>query len=187
MKGIAADASADPAVLAVVAHAAVLPLLLAAGTQAASVVESISWEQGYCPLCAAWPTLGEVRGLSRDFVLRCGRCASGWRLPQPCCVYCGNEDQQRQSYFAGEDERESRRANVCDTCRGYLKSITTLGPLSAEELLLRDLQSLELDVTALEHGYERPDRPGWELDVRVRPSAPLATPGSTGGWRRFWR
>jgi len=186
VEAIAARAGADTAVLAVVGHAATLPLLLACARRAEHTIESTSWKHGYCPLCAAWPTLAEIRGLARDFVLRCGRCASGWRFVQRGCAFCGNQDQQSQGYFAAEQERETRRASVCDACHGYLKMVTTLGPLSISELMLRDLQSLELDVTAIEHGYARPDRPAWDLDVRIEPMAARDT-RARGGWQRFWR
>jgi FdhE protein len=183
---LAAQAVIDETVLAVVAHTASLPLLLACGERAAPSVESLSWQHGYCPLCAAWPTLAEIRGLARDFVLRCGRCASRWRLVQRRCVFCGCQDQQARDYFAAEQERETRRAVVCDGCHGYLKTIATLGPLSPADLLLHDLQSLELDIAALEHGYERPDGLGWALRVQVEP-APTRNGRGDGGWRRFWR
>jgi FdhE protein len=193
----AAGARIDGAVLAVVAHTATLPLLLAYGRHAADAIEAMAWAHGYCPVCAAWPTLAEIRGLARDFVLRCGRCASGWRVVQAGCVFCGGQEQESRGYFAAEQERESRRAAVCDGCHGYLKTIATLGPLSASDLLLRDLQSLELDVTALEHGYGRPDGLGWDLVVQIEPTvgrserhdgvdAAGASQGDSG-WRRFWR
>jgi FdhE protein len=186
IEDLAARSGVDGAVLAVVAHTASLPLLLACGRHAAGVIESFPWQHGYCPLCAAWPTLAEIRGLARDFVLRCGRCASGWRLVQRGCIFCGRQDQQAQGYFAAELERETRRAVVCDGCHAYLKTIATLGPLSVSDLLLRDLQSLELDVTAMEHGYARPDRPGWDLRVRIE-AATVHDSRGAGGWRSLWR
>ena len=186
VEALAAQARIDASVLAVVGHAATLPLLLACGRCAEHAIESTRWKHGYCPLCAAWPTLAEIRGLARDFVLRCGRCASGWRFVQRGCAFCGSQDQQSQGYFAAEQERETRRASVCDACHGYLKTVATLGPLSISELLLRDLQSLELDVTAIEHGYARPDTPAWDLDVWIKPMAARDT-RAQGGWQRFWR
>jgi FdhE protein len=169
LEAIATAAEVDPGVLSIVAHTATLPLLLACGRRAAGTLQAASWSHGYCPVCAAWPILAEVRGLERDLVLRCGRCAGGWRFEHLGCVFCGNRDHRSQGYFAAERERESRRAVICDHCRGYLKTQATLGALDPPELLLRDLQSLELDVTAVEHGYARPDSPGWDLTVRIEP------------------
>jgi FdhE protein len=180
LEAMASRADADPAVLAVVAHAATLPLLAACGRGAAAALAAERWPHGYCPTCAAWPTLAEVRGLARELVLRCGRCSSGWPFEHRRCPYCGNREQHTQRYFAPEQERETRRAVTCDRCHGYVKTQATLGPLGHPEILVRDLESLELDVMALEHGYRRPDGLGWALALAVE-AAPRR-----GGWLR-WR
>lgn len=176
----------DATLLATLAQVAALPLLLACGRRTDTLLGEARWQAGYCPVCAAWPTLAEMRGLARDLFLRCGRCGSGWRFEQRGCAYCGNQDKRVQGYFAGERERESRRAATCDACHGYLKTFATLGPLDPADLLVRDLQSLELDVTAIEHGYERPDGLGFDLSVRVEPAI-VRDGRDEGGWRRWWR
>jgi FdhE protein len=183
LQRIAEAADLDGALLATFAQLSALPVLLACGRRAEAVLGATGWQAGWCPVCAAWPTLAEMRGLARDLYLRCGRCGSGWRSERRGCVYCGTQEQQAQGYFAAERERESRRAAVCDACNGYLKTFATLGPLDPAELLVRDLQSLELDVTALEHGYERPDGLGSALKVQVE----LAPARSGNGWRRWLR
>jgi FdhE protein len=183
LEAIAARAGVDGPVLAVVAHAATLPLLVACGRRAADIVDGPAWSRGYCPVCAAWPILAEVRGLSRDLVLRCGRCGSGWPFEHHRCPFCDTREERARSYFAAEQERESRRAVTCDRCRGYFKTQTTLGPPGIADLLLRDLESLELDVVALEHGYGRPEGPGWALTLRIE-----SMPGRGGARRgRWWR
>ena len=160
----------DGSVLSVIAHQATLPLLLACGRQAAPLLAQVDWPRGFCPVCAAWPTLAEMRGLDRQLFLRCGRCASAWRFSHLRCAFCGNDDHRTQSYFASKEERESRRAAACDHCHGYLKTVATLGPLDVTEIALQDLRTLELDVVALEHGYTRPESPGFSLTVRVEPA-----------------
>jgi FdhE protein len=164
-----------PNALVVIAQVASLPLLLACGAESASRVNGLVWEHGSCPVCAAWPTLLEIRGLERQRWLRCGRCGTGWQQINALCAFCGSNEYRRQAYLAPEKERESRQALICHDCRGYLKAFTTLGPLDPGEVLLRDLLSLELDVAALEPGYARPDQPPTRLDVRVEPvGAPLS-------------
>jgi FdhE protein len=181
LETFAGRAEVDPGPLVVVAQTATLPLLAACGRRAAGRVGAETWPHGYCPLCAAWPTLAEVRGLTRDFVLRCGRCGLGWQFEHWCCPFCGSRDQARQSYYAAEQERETRRAVVCDACHGYLKTHATLAPLELADLLLRDLESLELDMAAQEQGYRRPDAPGWSLALRVE-----AAPRRVGRKMRWW-
>ena len=122
-----------------------------------------------------------MRGLARDLVLRCGRCGSGWAYGHRRCPFCGHLEEHGQRYFAPEQERETRRAVTCGQCRGYVKVLATLGALGHPEILARDLESLELDVTALDQGYRRPDGLGWALSLAVEP-APRR--GGWRGWRR---
>ena len=65
-------------------------------------------------------------------------------------------------------DEQMRRVEVCDTCRGYLKGVTTVRPLVARAILLDDLMTVHLDVAALERGYKRPERPGYALEARLR-------------------
>jgi FdhE protein len=171
------EVNIDAAVLAVVAQVASLPLLLACGERAADTLRMVAWPRGYCPVCGAFPTLAELRGLARERILRCGRCAAGWPVEHGRCPFCETRDQQSAGYFAPESQRESRRAVTCEECRSYLKTVTTLGALTPTQLLLRDLETLELDLTALEHDYSRPDGLGWPLTVTLE-----AAPGRKNGW-----
>jgi FdhE protein len=183
LEDMAERAGVDPAVLKVVGHVAALPLLIASGQRAADDLQARPWSLGYCPVCAAWPTLAEMRGLARELFLRCGRCGGDWPYDHGACAFCGAQEHRSQSYFAAEHERESRRAVTCDTCHGYLKTIATLGRLGPAELLLHDLQTVELDVSALANGYARPDGPGWTMSVRIESAA-----RSGSRWRgRWWR
>jgi FdhE protein len=164
---LAEEVAADFALLATLGQLAALPLLQACGHRAGSVLDGVRWDAGYCPVCAAWPTLSELRGLDRTRWLRCGRCGSGWSCSRLQCPYCANSDHRKSGYLAPERERESRRAMVCDACRSYVKAITTIRPIAPAEIGLVDAQTLEFDVAALEHGYGRPGGSGFRLDVSV--------------------
>jgi len=70
--------------------------------------------------------------------------------------------------------------------------MATLGALAPADLLVRDLQSLELDMAALDGGYERPDGLGFDLAVTIEsaPSEPddrstASASGDRRGWRRW--
>ena len=57
---------------------------------------------------------------------------------------------------APDDERKDRRLEVCTSCGGYLKTID-LPELSPFPLLsISDIETTDLDVAAMEHGYARP-------------------------------
>src|SRR4030095_9508813 len=72
----------DVQALAAVAQLLVLPLLQACGRHLASQVPA-AWPHGYCPVCGAWTTLAELRGLEQARRLRCSRCGGRWGGPPP--------------------------------------------------------------------------------------------------------
>ncbi len=59
------------------------------------------------------------------------------------------------------------KVETCATCKGYLKSIATLQGFTAFELLLQDLETVELDLVALNRGYVRPVKSAFTLNVHV--------------------
>ena len=84
------------AALAGVAAVAVTPLLHACRRAWAASVPA-NWGYGSCPICGAWATLAEARGLERSRRLRCGRCGADWRADWLRCVYCDNGDHARSA------------------------------------------------------------------------------------------
>jgi FdhE protein len=160
-----------------VAHFAALPLLLEAARRAADVIPR-PWVGGYCPVCAGWPTLVELRGLERRRVLRCGRCATGWERDTLHCAFCGERDHRRQGSLVPDQEGELVRVEVCDSCHGYLKCLTTLRAKTPWALALDDLRTLPLDLTALERGYRRPEQPAWALSLTIAERSDVAAGGA---------
>jgi len=172
IEAAAAHAGLDPAALATVLGLATAPLLLACGRKAASLLDNLVWDAGFCPVCTAWPLLAELRGLERRRWLRCGRCGAGWPFPHLCCPFCGNTDHRTLPYLAPEAAREARQAAACDRCFAYLKTFSTLRPLAPDELLVQDITSLELDMAAVEAEYGRPETRAFPLDLRLEPTRP---------------
>ena len=144
----------DPA-LSAVARLAVIPVLLGYSRALQGRV-SPAWRQGYCPVCGAWPTLAERRGLDRSRWLRCGRCGAGWEVEPLWCSYCGERDHRQLGSLVVEGAGDTLKVDTCESCRGYLKSLAVLQGLPPFELLLQDLETVELDLVARERGYGRP-------------------------------
>lgn len=111
------------------------------------------WRHGYCPLCGSWPALAEVDGNRR--VLRCSFCALAWELPTYACVYCGTDDE-RFVTAAPDDDRKDRRLEVCKACGGYLKAVDVTALSAFPLLAIADLETMDLDLAAMERGYSRP-------------------------------
>jgi FdhE protein len=112
-----------------------------------------AWERGYCPLCGSWAALAEVvEGLK---LLRCSFCASAWGLSDYACAHCGARGDGFLT-TAPDEARKDRRLEVCSTCSGYLKTID-LPDLSPFPLVaITDLETMDLDLAAMQHGYSRP-------------------------------
>jgi FdhE protein len=103
-----------------------------------------------------------------------------WHAEWLACPYCGNRDHTQLGALVSAESPETRKAETCKRCLGYVKSVTTLGPSEPVELAVLDLETLELDVAALEHGFHRPAGPGYRLGVRVEPKRRRGLLG----WRR---
>ena len=115
-----------------------------------------SWNRGYCPACGSWPALAEVVGGHR--VLRCSFCAVAWELATYACVYC-EEDADPFVTAAADEERKDRRLELCSRCAGYLKTVDVPALSPFPLLAIADLETMDLDLVAMERGFARPPLP----------------------------
>lgn len=125
------------------------------------------WIDGYCPVCGAWPAFAEVRGIERSRYLRCGRCGSDWYRPLLRCPYCETSDHEQLTTLVPEKSGLTRAIDACRSCRGYVKSFTRLQACPPASVMIEDLESVELDVAALELGYSRRAGTGYPMDVTI--------------------
>jgi FdhE protein len=115
-----------------------------------------TWPHGHCPICGAWPTLAEVRGLDGARHLRCRCCGGDWATEWLRCPFCGEHDHTQLGSLISADDLEREKIEVCDRCYGYLKTITTFAPIRPEQVVLQDLATVVLDVAAVARGYLPP-------------------------------
>ena len=108
----------------------------------------------------------------------------GWAIPLLRCVYCDETDHDHLGYLTPEAGEQTRKVEVCNSCKGYLKAVTTVRALPPWAILVDDLTTVPLDIAALERGYHRPPRPGYPLESSIAERGPMG-----GRWRlwRFWR
>ena len=178
MERLAARAGVAADILSTVAQLAAIPLLRACATRFHDRIPD-AWDHGYCPVCGAWPTLVEIRGLERSRRLRCGRCSSDWPIHVLRCPFCNEGNHDKLHALLPEGSEQTRRVDVCDTCKGYVKGISTLQPAGLRALALTDLSTIELDLVAQERGYERPANVGFPMSLTVvRATAPRNAPAS---------
>jgi len=137
------------------AHALQVALLSPHQDVAGSVLAGAmrAWNHGHCAVCGSWPALAEVADGHR--VLRCSFCAAGWELNEYCCIYCGEHGEPFVT-AAPDEERKDRRVEICGTCQGYLKTIDVAELSPFPLVAITDMESMDLDLAAMEHGYSRP-------------------------------
>ena len=154
-RGLAADLVWLVAELAVspFAYALQRALMTPAAPDDALAHALANWTHGYCPACGSWPAVAEVAESHR--ILRCSFCAFAWELPTYACVYCGEESEKFVT-AAPDEEHVDRRLEVCSACGSYLKTIDVpeLSPFPL--VAIADLETMDLDVAAMERGYSRP-------------------------------
>jgi FdhE protein len=156
LEGMARSIALQPALLGAMAQLAAMPLLQACGQSLAGRIPT-TWPHGYCPVCGDWGT--------------------AWLR----CPYCGESDHRRLGELVTAEGNEARKVATCLSCKGYVKTLTTLQASPSDALALDDLATIDLDIAALEHGYTRPQRPGYAVGMRV-----LGRHGRLHAWFR-WR
>jgi FdhE protein len=112
-----------------------------------------AWGQGYCLACGSWPALAECAGGHR--VLRCSFCSAAWELNTYACIYCGEAGDPFVT-AAPDEERKDRRVEVCTACQTYLKTVDVHGLSPFPLVAISDMETMDLDLAAMEHGYGRP-------------------------------
>ncbi len=177
IEALALAAGVEPAALGPVAELAALPSLHACRRQLEASAPA-HWPHGLCPICAGGPVLVEHRGLDRSRWARCGRCGGAWEAEWLRCLYCGEREHERLGSLVPEDGGDVLKVETCASCRGYVKSMATLLPIRPFELLLRDLETVELDLVALDRGYHRPAERVTPLEIRVVARGARPVPGA---------
>ena len=126
---------------------------LAHALQRALLQKECDWNHGYCAVCGSWPALMEVVDGHR--ILRCSFCASAWERNVYSCTYCGDSGETFIT-AAPDQERMERRLEICGACQGYLKTLDVPALSPFPLLAIYDMETMDLDLAAMEHGYSRP-------------------------------
>jgi FdhE protein len=112
-----------------------------------------AWSHGYCPFCGSWPALVEATAGVR--VLRCSFCAFAWSLDEASCLYCAAGPSQVET-LQPDLSRPDRRLETCRRCRAYVKTVDVDALTPFPLVAIGDLETMELDVLAMQQRYQRP-------------------------------
>lgn len=108
-----------------------------------------------CPVCGSPPVAGVLRigvPVPGTRYLHCVLCATDWHLPRGSCSQC--ESSGKLAYYHIEHSSDTVKAEACDECRGYIKSLNQeKDPLA--DPVADDLATLPLDILLDESGYQR--------------------------------
>ncbi len=110
---------------------------------------------GVCPTCGSPPMTSTIVGWPKAHNTRyctCGLCGTMWNVIRVTCVLCGATDGV--SFRGIEGQRDTVKAETCDTCRGYVKILYQVND-AALEALSDDVASVGLDMMLAEEGWKR--------------------------------
>jgi FdhE protein len=163
---VAAAHGAEPSALQAVIAMAPQPFLHACNRAWARSITP-GWMESYCPICGAWPAFAEVRGIERTRHFRCGRCGGEWQAQFLSCPFCGTTEHHELLSLVPENRGDNATIEACKRCMGYIKSFATLQGSLPTKVFIDDLDSVELDVAAVQQGYKRPEGNGYSFDIHV--------------------
>lgn len=105
------------------------------------------WQRGQCPFCGQLPVLASLTPDSGQKYLYCSLCGTQWPCARQVCAFCGTQDSQCSFVFIEDDP--ARRADLCQTCQRYLKTIVTKRLTHALYLPLEEFITIDLDMLLL--------------------------------------
>lgn len=141
LAGLAEKIGLDPLVLDFVTGFIVAPVLRGLTTQAAAAEgetlweEGAVWQQGYCPVCGALPTIGWMDKPAIDeknaFLaggggkkhLHCGVCGADWKFRRGACPACGEEGSGVMELLRESGAAHGERLDWCTKCKSYCPTV----------------------------------------------------------------
>jgi FdhE protein len=163
---LANQAGVDPGPLEALAQIVAAPALRSCARQLASAAPA-DWDEGFCPICGAWATIAEQRGLERSRRFRCGRCGGDWMGIDLRCPFCKTIDHNSLASLVPDSKGGAQKVETCRECHGYIKLMTALRRWTADEVVLADLSTVELDFVAVDRGFSRPERPAAAYRITI--------------------
>jgi FdhE protein len=150
----------DKGILAFLVQASVRPSLIAQMEQLKDILNLDAWLRGECPLCGSPPQIAQLRDEGGKRYLQCPFCGCQWRWERIACPYCSNKAFDSLHYLYSEEE-EAYRVDLCDQCKGYLKTVDSRKLDYEPSLDLEDVVTIHLDILAVEKGYRRSAPTPW--------------------------
>jgi len=145
----------DGPTLILISRELVKPFFHSLSGRVAHAVSFEHWPEGYCPICGDTPDFARFsREEEGKRYLWCSTCDLEWGFQRICCPSCKNIDHNKLRFLT-TDFREELRIDVCEKCKGYIKTIDERKTADEEAtiFLKEHVASVYLDIMAEEKGY----------------------------------
>lgn len=153
LEQLARDAHLPREAMGFLVNHALKPIMRAYAAEAVKWSDTERWRHGICPVCGGRPSLAILEKEVGRRYLYCGLCDTRWRYKRLGCPFCDTEAPHGQEFFTLEGN-ERYRIYVCNTCRGYLKTIDERRAGEEEiDLFWEDIGTVHLDILAMREGY----------------------------------
>ena len=145
----------DSSTLNLIGRELVKPFFHSIAIYSKNIVSFQNWTEGFCPICGDLPSFARFsKEEEGKRYLWCARCDMEWGFQRICCPFCKNSDHTKLKFLT-TNYREELRIDVCDDCKGYVK---TIDERKFEEdyvtiYIKEHVSSLFLDMVAEEKGY----------------------------------
>ncbi|MCD4742885.1 MAG: formate dehydrogenase accessory protein FdhE [Desulfobacteraceae bacterium] len=110
-------------------------------------------EQGRCPVCGSAPALSLFSKENGSRSLVCNFCWHEWETKRIVCPFCNNNDSKTLGYVALDNEK-GIRADYCDKCKKYIKTIDLREYREDIYLPLELIASIPFDMKMNEEGFK---------------------------------
>jgi FdhE protein len=150
----------DTGILAFLVQASIKPSIIVQMEQLQDALDLEGWLKGECPLCGSAPQMAQLRDEGGKRYLQCSFCSCQWRWERIACPSCNNRDLNSLHYIYAEEE-EAYRVDLCDQCKGYIKTVDSRKLDYEPYLDLEDIVTIHLDILAVEKGYRRAAPSPW--------------------------
>ena len=181
IESIAADGGVEPDVLAFVSGFVLSPVLHAMVATAlpedgeAPWDRDGAWQQGYCPVCGAFPTIAwldkplldeknaYLAGGGGKKHLHCSQCGTGWKFLRGACPSCGKETSGTMEMLRETEASRGERLDWCTKCNTYCPTVDLREREAVPNLDALALGMMHLDMVAARKKL-RPLRPSfWNM------------------------
>ena len=128
--------------------------------------ENDTWQQGYCPVCGALPSIAWLERPSNDprnpyltsgggkKHLHCGICGADWRFHRGKCPACGAEGDKLVEILREKTGAFGERIDWCTKCRAYCPTVDMRERETTPNLDALALGMFHLDMIASKKGLK---------------------------------